>query len=204
MAHLNFNGLNNMHVMMGGLLCLAMLMMPVAMSHAETIIITPKDSKFFDKYKSKQEISEEQHVQEMLKDLKVEEDLNFSEHGFLRSDKALDRADFLIKSGQYSKAIGVVNRMLQRHPKNAEFYVYKGFINRKLNDKAAARKSFKRALSLDAAHLGGLYQMALMDAETGDMAQAQEKLTLIRMYCGHTNCAEATQLEIKLDKISVK
>ncbi len=200
MARQNLNGLNKKTPFFTAILCMLFLISAASFTQAETITITPPNSKFFDKHKTKEELSEEQKIQELLTEHQIEEDLNFKETGFLRSDKWLDRADYLIKTRQYSQAMGVVNQVITRNQQNAEALIYKGFLYKKLKDLKLARKYTKLGLAINPQHLGGLYQMALLDALGGDMAQAQEKLTLIRMYCGHTDCAEASQLEFKLDK----
>ncbi|MFH1157984.1 MAG: tetratricopeptide repeat protein [Pseudomonadota bacterium] len=117
-----------------------------------------------------------------------------------REDSGLTKAEYLLSAGQFSAALNTANDVLARHPANADAYTYRGYAYYRLGETANATRNFKKALTINPAHLGANAYLAEMYLDKGDMPRALEQMQVIRMTCGHMDCEELNMLERDIDR----
>ena len=117
-----------------------------------------------------------------------------------REDSGLSKAEYLLSVGKFTAALNTAKDVLKRHPNNADAYTYLGYAYYRLGEVEPAAKNFYLALKLNPTHLGANKYLADMYLDAGDVARALEQLQVIRMTCGHSNCAELDALELEIDR----
>lgn len=122
-------------------------------------------------------------------DMKVKAEIPY------REDAGLSKAEYLLARGKYAAAIGETNSIINRHPKSADAYTYRGYAYMQLGDAENALKNFNRALAISPAHLGANKYRADMYLADGQLSLALEQLQVIRMTCGSDQCEEQDDLE---------
>ena len=117
-----------------------------------------------------------------------------------REDSGLTKAEYLLAAGKFSAALSTANAVLSRHPNNADAHTYRGYAYYRLGEIAKASRSFKKALIISPTHLGANAYLAEIYLDKGDMSRALEQMQVIRMTCGHMDCAELNMLESDIDE----
>lgn len=117
-----------------------------------------------------------------------------------RTDSGLINAEYELASGKYMQALDSVAKVLERHPQNADAYVYRGYAYQQLGDIKQAATNYKRALLIDPSHLGALKYMGDLFLIAGELPKAMEQLQAIRIVCGAQDCAEKAELEAAINK----
>lgn len=116
-----------------------------------------------------------------------------------REDAGLSKAEYLLARGKYAAAIGETNSIINRHPKSADAYTYRGYAYMQLGDTENATKNFSRALAINPTHLGAHKYRADLYLADGQLSLALEQLQVIRMTCGSDQCEEQDDLERSLN-----
>jgi tetratricopeptide (TPR) repeat protein len=112
-----------------------------------------------------------------------------------RTDSGLITAEYYLATGKYTQALDVIEKVLVRHPRNADALAYTGYAYEKLGDVKKARDYYSRALQTDPRHLGANKYMAGLYLLDNNLALALEQMQALRMVCGHTSCEELDELE---------
>lgn len=117
-----------------------------------------------------------------------------------RADSGLAKAEYFLIKGLYAEALEPLDDVLTRHPENTDAYTYRGLAFEGLGEDKAAEDNFRKALELDAGHLGANAALGRLLARTGNIGRAVEQLAVIRMICGASDCAEKTALETAINQ----
>ncbi|HRI77606.1 MAG TPA: tetratricopeptide repeat protein [Alphaproteobacteria bacterium] len=117
-----------------------------------------------------------------------------------REDSGLITAEYYLATGKYMQSLDVLGGVLQRHPQNADAYVYRGYAYQKLGDKKKARENYRTALTLNPRHLGANKYVGNLWLEDGDLARAMEQLQAMIYICAGTYCAEVDELQNDINR----
>jgi Flp pilus assembly protein TadD len=98
-----------------------------------------------------------------------------------------------IERGRYEDATALLEQMISVQPDDADAHSLMGFSLRKSGDFDNALISYRRALSIDAGHLGANEYLGELYLETGETEKARDQLTVLEGLCGQ-GCAEYEDL----------
>lgn len=103
-----------------------------------------------------------------------------------------------VEAKRYRAAIDLLNKVLDKTPRNADALNYMGYSHRKLGEYDTAISYYKRALALDPGHRGANEYLGEAYVELGNFPAAEERLTALAKICG-TDCKEYRQLKQVID-----
>lgn len=116
-----------------------------------------------------------------------------------REDSGLITAEYYLSTGKYAQALNVLAAVLKRHPESADAYTYTGFAYAKLGDMKRATANYRKALTIEPAHLGANRYMAEIYLSLGDLQRAIEQMQVIRLTCAEADCEELDELEAEIN-----
>jgi tetratricopeptide (TPR) repeat protein len=100
-----------------------------------------------------------------------------------RQDPALAAAVQAIKAKQYTRAIPMLEEVVQRDPRNADAYNWLAYATRKNGDPARAIPIYQKALEIDPRHLGAHEYIGEAYLALDDVAHAREHLKRLDKLC---------------------
>jgi tetratricopeptide (TPR) repeat protein len=115
------------------------------------------------------------------------------------SDPDIDRAKKEIKAKNWDAAIGLLEKALEREPKNAEIHNLLGFSERNRGNLDAAFKHYEQALVLDPKHRGAHEYIGEAYLMAGNLAKAEEHLATLNKLC-FLSCEEYRDLKAAVAK----
>lgn len=98
-------------------------------------------------------------------------------------DSDYTAAEQAVKAGQYADAVGLLQKVVEHNPKNADAWNYLGFSNRKLGKFPDALAAYEKALAINPDHLGANEYLGELYIQTGDMPKAEERLAKLDRLC---------------------
>lgn len=99
-----------------------------------------------------------------------------------------------VQAGDYSRAVGLLTRVVEREPGHADAWNYLGFSYRSLKQYDRAYAAYQKALALDPNHLGALEYLGELYVQTGQLARAEEILGKLQALCP-AGCKELDDLK---------
>jgi Flp pilus assembly protein TadD len=99
-----------------------------------------------------------------------------------------------VKEGRYQDAVGLLSKVVQREPDNADAHNYLGFSLRKLGDLDKAQAHYRTALQLEPNHKAALEYYGELFLQVKDLPRAEEQLTRLQRVCP-SGCTERAELE---------
>lgn len=115
------------------------------------------------------------------------------------SDDGLRIATIEINNRKYVQAIDSLEKVIQRHPKNADAYSFMGYSYLQLGILDKAQKNLKYALKISPDHMGAHLYMGLLHLKNNKKALALESLQAIKLICKGMLCAEEEYLANKIN-----
>ncbi len=108
-------------------------------------------------------------------------------------------AEKAVKMQQYRKAIGILEKVVAKNPKNVDAYNYLGYSHRQVGEYETAKGYYAKALALDPNHRGANEYLGQLYLKTGDMAGARTQLAKLAKICG-PGCEEYDSLKAAIAK----
>lgn len=108
-------------------------------------------------------------------------------------------AEKAVKTQQYRKAIGILEKLVAKNPRNADAYNYLGYSHRELGEYDKAKGYYAKALDLYPNHRGANEYLGQLYLKTGDKAGAKAQLAKLAKICG-SGCEEYDSLKSAIDK----
>lgn len=108
-------------------------------------------------------------------------------------------AEKAVKMQQYRKAIGILEKVVAKNPKNVDAYNYLGYSHRQVGEYETAKGYYAKALALNPNHRGANEYLGQLYLKTGDMAGAKTQLAKLAKICG-AGCEEYDSLKSAIDK----
>lgn len=105
----------------------------------------------------------------------------------------------VIKSGNYRKAIGMLNDILSEDGSNADALNLMGYSQRKNGNKRRGEAFYLQALKINPNHLGANEYLGELYVETGYLDQANKRLSILKKACG-TSCSQYKDLAAAIAK----
>lgn len=105
----------------------------------------------------------------------------------------------MVYSGKYRDAISELGAYLQEKPGSADAHNLMGYSYRQLGDLDRARRSYSRALAIDANHKGANEYLGELYLKENNVAAAEEQLAKLETICG-TACDEYEMLRASIQK----
>jgi Flp pilus assembly protein TadD len=102
-------------------------------------------------------------------------------------------------TGDYQKAIGLLNKVVAADPRNADAYNLLGYSHRNTGELTKAAVFYRRALSIDPEHRGALEYQGELFIMQGSLTAAEENLAKLAKLCPD-GCDARKELETALVK----
>ncbi len=126
-----------------------------------------------------------------------DDNVPFSQTSDARTAKRLAKARKEIKKADYEDAVKLLTRVVRDQPETADAHNLLGFSYRKLDDLAAAKKHYDRALAIDPDHKGALEYLGELYLEIGDLEDAEALLARLIAACPN-GCEERDDLTVEI------
>ena len=110
------------------------------------------------------------------------------------AESDFDKAEYLIKADKCEEAIPLLQQVVASNARDADALNYLGFCNRKLGKYPDALGFYQKALAVNPKHKGANEYLGELYLRMGDMAKAQEQLTVLKGLCP-SGCEEVEDLE---------
>ena len=104
----------------------------------------------------------------------------------------------MVKAGDFSGAIPLLNKSLQTDPANPGAYNYLGYSHRKLGDREKALVFYTKALEIKPRHLGANEYLGELYLEQGELNKAEERLAVLDKAC-FFGCDEYYELKESIE-----
>ena len=116
------------------------------------------------------------------------------------SKKSTDyqRAVSYIKKSDYSAAIPLLRKELEKNPGNADAHNYMGYVLRKKNDLKNSAVHYEKALEIDPKHLGALEYQGELFLTVGNLNLAKANLKKLDELCW-LGCDEYDDLKASIE-----
>ena len=116
------------------------------------------------------------------------------------SQKSRDyqRAVSYIKRSDYSAAIPLLRKELEKNPRNADAHNYMGYVLRKRNDLKNSAVHYKKALEINPKHLGALEYQGELFLTVGNLNLAKANLEKLDKLCW-LGCDEYDDLKASIE-----
>ena len=116
------------------------------------------------------------------------------------SKKSTDyqRAVSYIKKFDYSAAIPLLRKELEKNPGNADAHNYMGYVLRKRNDLKNSAVHYEKALEIDPKHLGALEYQGELFLTVGNLKLAKTNLEKLDKLCW-LGCDEYDDLKASIE-----
>ena len=100
-----------------------------------------------------------------------------------QKSRAYQRAVSYIKKSDYSAAIPLLRKELEKNPGNADAHNYMGYVLRKRNDLKNSAVHYKKALEINPKHLGALEYQGELFLTVGNLDLAKANLEKLDRLC---------------------
>jgi tetratricopeptide (TPR) repeat protein len=104
-----------------------------------------------------------------------------------------------VKKEDYTKAIDLLQTVLDEDPKNANAWNYMGYSLRHIKQYDEALVAYKKALKIKPKHRGALEYLGELYLQIGDLEQARAQLKILDKACFFT-CKEYRELKEEIEK----
>jgi len=88
-----------------------------------------------------------------------------------------------VQAGDYQRALGSLQRVVQADPRNADAWNYIGFSQRNLQHFDESLAAYQKALAIDPDHRGANEYLGELYLKTGDLEKARERLSKLQSLC---------------------
>jgi tetratricopeptide (TPR) repeat protein len=99
-----------------------------------------------------------------------------------------------VKAGDYQRALGLLQKVVQGEPRNADAWNYVGFSHRKLKQFDQSLAAYQKALAINPDHRGANEYLGELYLMTGEPQKAQERLAKLQRLCPR-GCEEYDDLK---------
>ncbi len=113
------------------------------------------------------------------------------------------KAEALVEMGDYRSAIPILERVVERDPKQATAYDYLGLSYANLGQLEKAHGFFQQALVIDNGHRGANLHMGQLYLQTDNLPQAEARLEALDKAC-LLGCEEYTALKVQIQSYKTK
>lgn len=103
-----------------------------------------------------------------------------------------------VKAGDYQRALGLLNKVVQAEPRNADAWNYIGFSERNLGRFDPSLAAYQKALAINPNHVGANEYMGELYLKLGDPEKARQQLAKLRSVCP-SGCPEYNDLKKAVD-----
>jgi tetratricopeptide (TPR) repeat protein len=104
-----------------------------------------------------------------------------------------------VKAGDYPRALGLLNKVVQAEPRNADAWNYIGFSERKLGHFDPSLAAYQKALAITPDHKGANEYLGELYLQLGDLEKAQSQLSKLQGVCP-SGCPEYNDLKKAVDQ----
>ena len=115
-----------------------------------------------------------------------------------QKSRAYQRAVSYIKKSDYSAAIPLLRKELEKNPGNADAHNYMGYVLRKRNDLKNSAVHYKKALEINPKHLGALEYQGEFFLKVGNLDLAKANLEKLDKLCW-LGCDEYDDLKASIE-----
>ena len=116
----------------------------------------------------------------------------------LQKSRDYQRAVSYIKKSDYSAAITLLRKELEKNPRNADAHNYMGYVLRKRNDLKNSAVHYKKALEINPKHLGALEYQGELFLTVGNLDLAKANLEKLDKLCW-LGCYEYDDLKASIE-----
>jgi Flp pilus assembly protein TadD len=103
-----------------------------------------------------------------------------------------------VRAGDYQRALGSLQKVVQADPRNADAWNYIGFSQRNLRHFDESLAAYQKALAINPDHRGANEYLGELYLKTGDPEKARERLSKLRSLCP-AGCSEYDDLKKAVD-----
>lgn len=103
-----------------------------------------------------------------------------------------------VKAGDYPRALGLLNQVVQVEPRNADAWNYIGFSERNLGHFDPSLAAYQKALAINPNHRGANEYLGELYLKLGDPEKARQHLAKLQGLCP-TGCSEYNDLKKAVD-----
>lgn len=105
-----------------------------------------------------------------------------------------DSAVQAVKSGEYRRALTLLDEVTKAHPRNADAWNYIGFSHRQMSEYDQALAAYEKALAIDPQHRGANEYLGELYLKMGKADKARERLEVLDDAC-FFGCEEYDELK---------
>jgi tetratricopeptide (TPR) repeat protein len=98
-----------------------------------------------------------------------------------------------VQAGDYQRALGSLQKVVQADPRNADAWNYIGFSQRNLHHFDESLAAYQKALAINPDHRGANEYLGELYLKTGDLEKARAQLSKLQSLCP-TGCSEYDDL----------
>jgi tetratricopeptide (TPR) repeat protein len=109
-------------------------------------------------------------------------------------DSNYDAAVKAVKANDFAGAVGLLVKVVQKDPKNADAWNYLGFSDRKLGKFPESLDAYQKALAIQPKHLGATEYLGELYVQMGQTDNANAQLAKLEKLCG-SSCDEYKELK---------
>ncbi len=113
------------------------------------------------------------------------------------------KAEALVEMGDYKSAIPILERIVERDPKQATAYDYLGLSYANLGQLEKAHGYYQQALVIDNGHRGANLHIGQLYLQTDNLPQAEARLDALDKAC-LLGCEEYTALKVQIQSYKTK
>jgi tetratricopeptide (TPR) repeat protein len=88
-----------------------------------------------------------------------------------------------VHAGDYRRALGSLQKVVQAEPRNADAWNYIGFSQRNLQHYDEALAAYQKALAINPNHRGANEYLGELYLKTGDLENARKQLSKLQSLC---------------------
>lgn len=99
-----------------------------------------------------------------------------------------------VQSGDYQRALTLLQKVVQADPRNADAWNYIGFSHRKLRQFDQSLPAYQKALAVNPDHRGANEYLGELYLMTGELGKARERLAKLQNLCPQ-GCPEYDDLK---------
>ncbi len=126
-----------------------------------------------------------------------------SNDGTMSKNNGYTQAEKAVKAREYTRAIGMLKKIVSMEPKNVDALNYLGYSYRQIGDYKTSLVYYRRALSINPDHRGANEYLGELYLRTGNMKGARSQLAKLQKLCPR-GCAERDTLAAAIAKVRKK
>ncbi len=104
-----------------------------------------------------------------------------------------------VKAGDFARALGLLQKVVQANPRDADAWNYIGFSQLNLKQYDESLKSYDKALAVNPEHRGAIEYLGELYLKMGDLEKARERLQKLDDLC-YFGCKEYDDLKQAIKK----